>query len=222
MSKSKSISRELNHAVDEQATSKNILANLSEEDQNRVQLSKIKRWTVEPGVMKLPVSVVTKAKNSEKWAIEVEHPLEGTLRFYRDAPLHGWTKTEGGIVEMMEWYDIRTEDPYQLQLMKIYMEKTGDSAEQAHGWEPVAPPDYSEPLTERVKETYRNISVPITRPNRSLLGMWVMLCVGAIIASVVSATIAPMSIVAIILTPLVFVATTVVGLIVMEPPEEKL
>lgn len=213
-----SVEREREHTIDGPTTSEDLLANLSEEQENIVQLQQIKDATVEPGLMRLPVSVVTKATNSENWAIEVDHPLEGTLRFYRNAPTDGWYPESGNIVEMLAWYDING-DPYQLQLMRIYMKKTGDQAEQPHGWEPAQPPGYEPPIREQLQEKATWIKQNV-KLDRTVSRMWMTLFLGAVLASAIP----PIPLIdgllgRVVSSILVFLGATVFGLVLLDPPE---
>lgn len=138
-----------------------MLATLDERDKNRIQIDKVKQQTVEPGVMKLPVSTVTKAENSEKWVFEIEHPIEGSHRLYRDAPTEGWDDNNE-LIKLLNWYNVES-DPYQFQTRAIYVAKKGSDCDYAHGWDFIAPPDYEkipDPMTDQLKQKFDNIRMP--------------------------------------------------------------
>lgn len=204
------------HTVEGETTSADVLATLDERDQNRVQLQKIRDFTVEPGLMELPVSLVTKAENSEKWAIEVEHPIEGTLRVYRDSPVTGWEAEDDNIVQLMEWYDVA--DPYELQLRHIFMRKTED-ADQAHNWEPARPPDYEAPIPVQLAEKRRSIAekMPELGP---VMGWLVSLIYVAGVAYVVTTSISVDGLWALASATAMHVAATFLVMMLAPPPEQ--
>lgn len=215
MTKTMSVERTREHEIDGETDSTNVLATLSEEQENRVQIDKIRQFTVEPGLMRLPVSVVTKAKNSEKWVVELEHPIEGTHRFYIEAPLEGWSD-ENELVQVLDWYGIDN-DPYQLQLKHMYVKKTGDEADQHHGWELTAPPDYDpeppEPMRVQIQNKF--IWLKEHRPSRSVGLFYTILTVGVVVGAI-----APLSIPFIGrlgVSLIAYFAATVAGLVLLNP-----
>lgn len=104
------------------------LANHQEEQENLVQLGEMRARTVDHGVLELDVKTVTSAKNSEKWAIKVEHPVVDELTFYVDKPVMGWTD-EYRIVELLREYGIADGNPYKLQARMVYVEYTGGNTD---------------------------------------------------------------------------------------------
>lgn len=215
-----SVERTREHTVDEDASSDNLLATLSEEQENRVQIDKIREFTVEPGLMKLPVSIVTKAENSEKWVLEVEHPIEGTLRMYLTAPVNGWDE-ENELVRTLNWYNINR-DPYQLQMRHVYVRKDDDASEQAHGWVLTAPPDYKpyppEPIATQLKAKLS--WVLDRRPNRTLTALWFTLMAGSVVGGALTAVLVSGSaVVGLIISMVAYVASSIVAMILFDPPE---
>ena len=109
------------------------LAVLEEEEENLVQMQEIQARTVEPGVLQLPVKQVTSAKNSQQWAIIVDHPVLGEMRFYREKPLAGWSRAYD-IVTLLESYGIYDANVYKLQTREVYVELTGEDATMDSNW----------------------------------------------------------------------------------------
>lgn len=163
------------------------LAELHEEDKQRLNLQKIREMTIGDKLMKLPVSYVTTAKNSPNWAITVEHPIEGELTFYADAPVNGWVPKDGNIVQILNWYNVKTEDPYQLQIMSICVEKTDSQESRAHGWELVEPPGYDAPLGRQFGRKWDKFKSLFTVPSITIFGSWIILLATSTASSVLVA-----------------------------------
>lgn len=161
-------------------------ATLDEKQENVVQMQKINRLTVEPGVMKLPVSRVTTSDNSPQWVIDLEHPIEGDLRFHRDKPVQGYDPEEG-IVQMLRWYGIYDDNPYKLQTEFIFVENVGrENSETMHDWELLSP-DYfrDEPdptRREKVKGKYASFKQGIRnrRPTQHGVNVALLTIVGVL------------------------------------------
>lgn len=109
------------------------LAVLDESQETLVQMQEIQARTVAPGLLVLPVTTVTSAANSQKWAISVEHPVTGEITFYLDKPLGGWSE-EYPIVGLLDEYGIVDGNPYKLQLREVYVELIGDNPENSREW----------------------------------------------------------------------------------------
>lgn len=124
-------------------------ATLNERQENLVQMQKVAEMTIEPGVMRLPVTTVTTADNSEQWVIEVEHPVEGEHRFFREKPVHGW-HSDQELVQLLHWYGIYENDPYMLQVERLYVRYVGKESDYNHGWELLSP-DYFKEKSRRGK-----------------------------------------------------------------------
>lgn len=217
-----SVERELEHTVEGEAGE---LATLSEEQANLVQMQQIAEQTVEPGVMRLPVKTVTTAENSEQWAIELDHPVEGTLRFYRKKPRYGWHDDQE-LVELLRWYEIHDRDPYKLQIEQLYAEHDPDEADQHHGWCLAEPPWVAEkeamrrrqrPLHERV-----GLWIQDKRPAREIENVWALLWLGSVLAplftvfvdSMIGAGVATM----VTISMLTFISMTIFAMILTTPP----
>jgi hypothetical protein len=218
-----SLEREIEHETGVEATSENLLANVDEKMENVLQLQKIKELTVEEGVMTLPVTTVTKAKNSSAWAIEIEHPEEGTHRLFRSNPSKGWTVNEGNIVEMMDWYGIKSEDPYHLQLHHIYVEYDPENAEQVHGWKPIKPPEDTSGLNVRqsfMRKTGAFVNFALSnRPSRTVTAMWCLLLTSTVVGTLTTAPILNGLLIEVGWSILMFAVFTIMGLLILEKEE---
>lgn len=105
---------------------------LDEEKENLIQMQEIKSRTVAPDVLELNVDSVVSAENSNQWAIIVDHPSLGSLRFYEKKPVTGWSD-EYRIVNLLKSYGIYDGNPYKLQTKSVYVEFTGqDPSLEAH------------------------------------------------------------------------------------------
>lgn len=167
------VDRTIENEVEEDATSEDLLANLSEEQTNLVQLDKIHELTVREGVMRLPVHLVTTAENSDQWVVEVEHPVEGTYRLYFEAPMKGWTD-DNELVQLLGWYGVRR-NPYELQVREIYVAYRPDQTTQAHGWIAVPPPGWEDSVKHRLRQHLGRFRI-----NRTPLKVWTFVGFGTL------------------------------------------
>lgn len=179
-----SIERELEHTAEGEA---GMLATLSEEQQNLVQMQQVSELTVEPGVMRLPVTQVTTTPDNGRWSIRVEHPIEGELFFNMDKP-RTW-RDDAELVELLHWYDIQDRDVYKLQTKYLHVEHVGSSADSPHGWELIEPPwmekrrearrrrrPWHQRAWDRVTTTFA-----AHRPERTYANVWTALLFGALL-----------------------------------------
>lgn len=205
--------REIEHKLD--SDTKNLLATLDEQKENVLQMSELRRRTVEPGVMKLNVSQVTTTEDSPSWAIDIEHPVEGEFRIHKSKPTKGWTN-ENELVQALEWYDAK--NPYYLQLTDLYMKHVGDDGEYQHGWELTSPPDYSPPWRDRVASEWEDLKGGVYRPSMTGAGMYVILTIAILIAPIFYGPLSLLGPVAgaSLTNMLVFGAMTIFGLMVMD------
>jgi len=138
---------------------------------NRIQLQKMQEQTVESGVVRLSVKRVTMAENSESIAIDLDHPIAGELRVFKDKPKQGWT-TDNELVELMQdWYGMSTTNPYALQQYMLYVVHDPDGSEYAHDWRLADPRQYDparmsrrrryrEALADRLEAAYDETFTP--------------------------------------------------------------
>jgi hypothetical protein len=205
-----SAEREIEHTVEEDSSRDDTITTLSEREEHRVQMQEIKRRTVKPGLMKLNVAEVSSSENSHNWAIDIEHPVKrDTMRIFLDKPMNGWTR-EYKLVRMMDWYDIGTEDPHQLEFVDLYMEKDGERSEYAHDWVAVQPPEYDPPITTQIKEKISGVSDK--RPVRSNMKMYFLLLLSSIVSCILVVHSFPL---------LCFIIATVLGILIFEPPLDQ-
>lgn len=134
----------------------NILATLDEQQKTAVQLDKIKRATIEPGLMRLPVHEVSSAENSENLSIEVEHPAEDNPRFFLPKPKM-WEPAKYDLPKLLDWYGYKTTNYHVLQTGKLYLRHKDTrgrciEGEGTNDWVIVPPPDWSPPRLQRMKE----------------------------------------------------------------------
>lgn len=195
-----------------------LLDTLSEEQEDRVQMEELYRRTQEDGSMQLKCSTVTTAENSPQFAIEVEHPVEGTIRLFAEKPVDGWSD-DYLLVRMFDWYDVTSNNPHELQLRDLYVKKDEESSDYAHGWTFVRPPDYSEPeppVREQLADRWATIKN--YRPDRSNGLMYTFLFAGAVIGPVLGlslpALLGPLTVPAV--TMVVFMFTTIMGMVVLD------
>jgi len=149
----------------------NLPATPSEEMKNRIQLQKMQEQTVESGVVRLSVKRVTMAENSESIAIDLDHPIAGELRVFKDKPKQGWTTDNELVALMKDWYGMSTTNPYALQQYMLYVVHDPDGSEYAHDWRLADPRQYDpsrmsrrrryrESLTDRLEAAYDGTFAP--------------------------------------------------------------
>jgi hypothetical protein len=109
------------------------LAVLNEEQENLVQMQEMQERTVAEGVLRLSVHTVTSAENSQQWAILVDHPVLGELKFFLEKPVAGWSD-DYRIVGLLKSYDIFDGNPYKLQRREVYVQFTGSDPEKSSHW----------------------------------------------------------------------------------------
>jgi len=166
-----------------------MLATMSERQEHRFQMQEIKRRTVEPGVMKLSVANIQTAENSPQWAIDLEHPAQSDsdeIRIFAEKPMDGWSD-DYKIVKLLEWYDISSQDPHQLEYCDLYVEKNESESDYSHGWQVTEPPAYKPPGLRRAKRAWNNIAREF-RPDRTIARMW-----GTMVATTVGTAMIAMS-----------------------------
>jgi hypothetical protein len=181
------VERTIDHTVGDDG---NLLANLSEDQEDAVEIQKVQEMTVEPGLMKLPVKKVVTAENSDQYAIIVDHPVEGEHSLFVEKPVTGWSR-EYTLVRMFDWYGITGTNPHQLQLCRIYVEHNPEEADRSHGWRIVQPPNYEtppDPMGEQVREMVDTIAdeLSMARPNRTYSILFGFTLLGVIVASMMS------------------------------------
>lgn len=198
-------------------------ATLSEEQSNLVQMQEISERTIEPGLLRLPVGTVTTAENSPKFAIEVKHPIDGSLRVFAEKPRQGWSD-DNRLVELLEWYDIHDDDPYKLQTGDVYIRHKGDAADQPHGWEIVKPPHKRPDPTrrERLRAWVKGSTGYL--PTRSAASIWGGLLIATLL-SPLALGIAPFVgagvFTALLSNAAMFIGMTVAMMVLYEPHEVR-
>lgn len=134
MSQTDTVEREREHTVDRGVTNAE-LAKLDEETKTKLQIEEIHRRTVEPGLMRLSVSRVSASEENKKVVIDVEHPLEGELRFHMAKPTT-WDP-DNELVQFLDDYDTSISGIYELQTHDVYVRH---DPTQMNDWRLVAPP----------------------------------------------------------------------------------
>lgn len=215
------LKREVDHQLNDAMSEDSMLATPSEREENRIQMAEIKRRTVEPKLMLLNVKRVVSAENSQKWAIDIEHPImedDDHIRVFVDKPVEGWTR-DYKLVRMMDWYGIQDQNPHRLEFHDLYLKKDEENSDYAHGWRLVEPPDYDPPIPVQLRRYWQDISVQFF-PKRSNARMWLVL-LGGIIASTMAAPIVlgligqSVPLVAVVI--LGYVLATILGMALMSP-----
>jgi hypothetical protein len=128
------VDEELKERVGDDPSEETKLDVLDEEKENLIQMQAIKSRTVAPDILELDVNKVVSAENSQQWAIIVDHPSLGELRFYEEKPITGWSD-EYRIVRLLKSYGIHDGNPYKLQTKQVYVEFTGTDATMESHWE---------------------------------------------------------------------------------------
>lgn len=143
------INRTVEHSVDEEA-SDTALAMPDEHMEISIELSKVKECTIRPGLMRLPVTKVTSAENSPKLVIELNHPIIGDIKKFKQKPTDTW-REDNELVRILEWYGYTTRNYHQLQTERLYVEYDEDGgAKERDKWKIVKPPEKGSYL-ERIK-----------------------------------------------------------------------
>lgn len=227
------IDRELNAeatntSADAAADEPTDLATLDEDQRNLVQMQQVAEATVEPGLFRLPVKRAATAEENRAWSIDVEHPVEGEIRFRIDKPTtEGWVDDQE-LVQLLRWYQIHDRDPYKLQTRFVYVEHKGDESDTPHGWELVQPPDYTKPekpVPEQLADYWH--AAKTWRPPRNVAVAYTFLFAGALIGAMAAAPLASVAGLIPVLgggvvwhalvTAVMFIATTIIALVVTEP-----
>lgn len=141
------VDRDIEHRIENTDTDEysDELATLNEEQRNIVQMQEIARYTVAPGVVRLPVDEVSTAHNSDQWTVDVKHPFKGKQRFFFEKPVVWDGSYE--IEDVLDWYDIDNQNPYHLQLKRVTVEYDKEEDD----WDFVEPPDYDAPIPTQLK-----------------------------------------------------------------------
>lgn len=201
----------------------NLPAQLGEREEAIVQTTKIRKMTVAPGVMRVPVDEVTTAENSEKWVVKMDHPVDDNIRFFLDKPIRGWS-ADYKLVRLLDWYGIadaeadgwENADPYALQAEKLYMEYD----EEADDWALIRPPQAKTRL-ERASAwaggLIESARAQVPSVDRTVLTMFGFIQLGIVLgaagAALFGGTMFGQWLIGVV-TPAV---TTVLGLVVTEP-----
>lgn len=158
-----SIERELDHEIDDELAETTDLMTLSDEQENLLQMQELAQFTLDDGLLRLPVKPdgVTTTQDRTVWVVTVDHPVEGDIDLYVDKPVHGWHENHE-LPTLLRWYGIHDQDPYKLQLQHVAVEYQGDGAARAHGWELVEPPWYVDtrpdpPIREQLATKWENL-----------------------------------------------------------------
>lgn len=169
--------RELEFELDESTdVTADLPATLDEQQRALVEMQQVFEYTHEPGVMKLPVTSVATADNSDQWSITLEHPIIGDITLFVKKPITGW-HADCELAELLSWYNIHDQNVYKLQREFLYVEHDEEKAEQAHGWRLVSPPwTADEPSTTRRLRAW----LAAARPDRTVITMWLTLLVGTV------------------------------------------
>lgn len=142
-----------------------VLATLDEEQAVAVQLQKIEEYTIQPGLMRLPVSEVTSAENSDNMVVVLNHPVEDDIRKYFAKPPY-WS-TEYELPALLDAYGYRTNNPYHLQRDRLYVEYDDDDEE----WVIIGPPaDWKRTLYRAKKQISKRVEQRVPGPIRYLVG----------------------------------------------------
>lgn len=198
------------------------LATLNEEQTVQVQLQSISQYTVEPGLLRLPVKKLTTAKNSEQMVFELDHPFIDSkkFRFYMEKPAY-WSE-DYEFVEIMEAYGYGPGNIYHIQTDKMYTRYDEKSEE----WKIVKPP--KRPKTRRGKVKQRmvrgtgklstTLTPALTAPRSSMNALLAFTLYGMIIG-VLGAAVVSMNPVYLGAGGIITAAASVVlGMMVIPPP----
>lgn len=154
-------------------TDQQLLAELDEERRACVQIDEIQRRTIEPGLMRLPVSQVSTAEDSNTVTIEVEHPVEGDVSFHLSKPTT-WNP-ENELVQFLDNYGLRFSDVYDLQTRDVYVDC---SAGNSRNWELAVPPEDRPSTRERAVARLRNAASEIREEfsdsNDKIVALWLI------------------------------------------------
>ena len=210
------IERELEHSIDETVDETTELATLSERQSNRLQMQEIKRRTVKPGMMRLNVKRVVSSDSNTEWAIDLAHPAhDDDIRVFVEKPIEGWSR-DYLLVRMLDWYGINNQDPHQLALENVYVEKNDEESDYAHGWQLVKPPEYDAPVGVQLREKWDYV-LDQYRPSRSVTKMWFLLLLASIGSSTITAIGTTSGIIeSVFVSTALFALITVLGMAVMD------
>lgn len=159
-----------------------LLATLDEQQKTAVQLDEIKRATIEPGLMRLPVKQVTSAENSEQLVIEVHHPAEENPRFYLPKP-RMWEPSKYRLPKLLDWYGYKSTNYHVLQTGKLYL-RHGDTrgrcieGEGKNDWVIVPPPEWSPPRLQRMKDYAKDKTRSLRRPSLLTASFFILQFIG--------------------------------------------
>lgn len=167
----------------------NLLATPDEQQKIAIQLDKIRRATIEPGLLKLPVQQVTSAENSENLVVEVDHPAEDNPRFYLPKP-RMWEPSEYDLPKLLEWYGYKSTNYHVLQTGALYL-RHGDTrgrcieGEGTSDWVIVPPPEWSPPRLQRAKDYTKDKLRSVRHPSLFTAAFFVLQFIGFAIAATV-------------------------------------
>lgn len=157
-----------------EAGSENPLATLSEEQAVGVQLDKVKRMTMKPGLLKLPVQSVDSAEENKNVTVELHHPVEDNPKFHVSKPTF-WDKETEPIPKLMDWYGYKGSNYHKLQTDRLYIRKGKDvrggigTSWESDDWYIVPPPEWSPPRWERFKRRLSHKTRALRRPTLIML-----------------------------------------------------
>lgn len=117
-----------------------VLAELDEETKTALQLDEIRERTVEPGLMRLPVSQVATSEDNANVTVTVEHPVEGEIDFHLSKPTTWGPENE--LVRFLDWYDTTVSGIYTLQTRSVYVRRISEGGSlTSDSWELAEPPE---------------------------------------------------------------------------------
>ena len=121
----------------ETATQETLPAVAEEHQQFAYDLTKLKEFTIRPGLLRLPVHDIRPAANSPKVVLELDHPFipPDDLRYFIKKPAY-WDPSTFQWCKILEWYGYRPTNQHQLRTDRIYVRHNTRTDE----WELTQPP----------------------------------------------------------------------------------
>lgn len=179
MSVEKEVNAEGHDGFAAEAGSENPLATLSEEQAVGLQLDKIKRMTVEPGLIRLPVQEVSSTEESNTVTVECHHPAEENPTFHLPKPTF-WDAEEEALPKLMGWYGYRGSNYHKLQTDRLFLSdgrhkgRSIESEKEIEDWEIVPPPEWSPPRWERFKKSVKRKTRALRRPSLIMVAFFLV------------------------------------------------
>jgi hypothetical protein len=199
----------LEHTTEEEATDESLPANIQEQQAMSHQMRELNRHS-RGNKVRLPVTTVSFPEDNERGVIKLQHPFLGEQVFHFDKPVT--VQGDSRLEEVLAWYGIMDNDPYKLQLHRVWVEHLGDG-----DFEVTKPPSMvSEPTRrERLRERLAEISKPSKR-TYTAGNVTALLSFGTLLGTVYASLVTPISLFA-VASILVFQITMMaVSIVVIE------